>query len=244
MARRYDQTVGLPFFRTHRRAFEMLVRRYGIRFQIVADLGCGTGLFACYLSRCWGARVIGVDRAAEMLRVARRNCPDPNVVFLRQDIRHLCLPCPVDLVTCNFDTVNHLIGEGDLAQLFRRVSAHLRPGGHFFFDAVTPASPWPLGFTQRRHFLLGPCEITQTIRWLPSVRLLSVVVVHRWGWPRRSVVELHRERAYSPVELGSWLMDAGLHIRAVHDAHTLTVPSAWPVRTIVIAQKPRRPLQT
>ncbi len=49
----YDCTVGVPFFLRVRNAFEKLVRRYGIRFCSAAHIGCGTGLFACYLNLCW-----------------------------------------------------------------------------------------------------------------------------------------------------------------------------------------------
>ena len=71
----YDCTVGMEFFLRVRQAFSKLVPRYGIRFCSAADIGCGTGLFACYLNQCWGVPVYGVDRSLEMLRQARRNCP-------------------------------------------------------------------------------------------------------------------------------------------------------------------------
>src|SRR5580765_3146634 len=112
LARSYDVALGLNSFASTRQAFEELVRRYGIRFCSAADVGCGTGLFARYLSRCWKARVLGVDRSPEMLIEARRNCRDDGVRFLTQDIRCLALPEPVDLVTANFDVVNHLVGGG------------------------------------------------------------------------------------------------------------------------------------
>src|SRR3972149_4048139 len=105
LARAYDAALGITNYLGTRRAFEYLVRHYGIRFSSAADIGCGTGLFACYLSGCWGVPVFGVDRSAEMLAVAACNCPNPNVLFMRQDIRCLRLPCPVDLITANFDTM-------------------------------------------------------------------------------------------------------------------------------------------
>ena len=50
----------------------------------------------------------------EMLAVATRNCASSNVCLLQQDIRCLRLPYPVDLITANFDTMNHLLTEPDL----------------------------------------------------------------------------------------------------------------------------------
>jgi predicted TPR repeat methyltransferase len=50
LAAMYDATLGVPFFVGARKAFEELVRRYGINFRSAADIGCGTGLFARYLN--------------------------------------------------------------------------------------------------------------------------------------------------------------------------------------------------
>src|SRR5262245_16112127 len=83
----YDATLGIPNFIGTRAAFERLVKRYDIVFHSAADVGCGSGLFACYLNQCWGVPVFAVDRSWEMLAVARCNCPGSNVSFLLQDIR-------------------------------------------------------------------------------------------------------------------------------------------------------------
>jgi predicted TPR repeat methyltransferase len=61
LAARYDRTLGIPAFFLTRRAFEALVRRYGLRFCSAADLGCGTGLFACYVSQCWNVPVFAME---------------------------------------------------------------------------------------------------------------------------------------------------------------------------------------
>src|SRR5262249_3066230 len=143
LAKAYDETIGLPAFHSTRRAFETLARRYGLRFRSAADVGCGTGLFARYLSDCWGAPAWAVDISPEMLRMAEGNCLGANVRLLRQDIRCLRLPEPVDLVTSNFDALNHLTEEGDLRVAFQRIAGNLRPGGHLYFDLVTPS--YPLG---------------------------------------------------------------------------------------------------
>ena len=102
LASAYDIALGIPNFIGTRAAFERLVRRYDILSHSAADVGCGTGLFACYLNQCWGVPVFAVDRSPEMLDVARCNCTSPNVSFLLQDIRCLRLPCSVDLITANF----------------------------------------------------------------------------------------------------------------------------------------------
>jgi SAM-dependent methyltransferase len=234
----YDGMVGVEFFRRVRRAFETLARRYDLRFGCAADIGCGTGLFACYLNHCWGVTVYGVDRSPEMLRVAECRCGGPGVRFLRQDIRELCLPEPVDLVTANFDTMNHLITVGDLRLAFRRVADNLRTGGHFYFDIITPCRPLGGLRTYRRALCTAGQSMEQRVRWEPTRRLIQILVVHRrhtsGGCP---VIERHTERAYSPGDVGESLLDAGFVIRGVHDEATLRFPPSCPPRLIVLARR-------
>jgi hypothetical protein len=41
----------------------------------------------------------------------------------------------VDLVTCEFDAINHIPAKADLKKIAGRVAAALKAGGHFYFDA-------------------------------------------------------------------------------------------------------------
>jgi|ERR687892_784015 SAM-dependent methyltransferase len=233
----YDSALGISNFMGTRAAFEALVRRYGIRFHSAADIGCGTGLFACYLRRCWHVPVFGVDRSPEMLRIAIRRSRDSNVCFLPQDIRCLHLPCQVDLITANFDTMNHLLTGLDLKLAFRRIWENLKPAGHFIFDLITPWQPLAGGRTYVRCLCTGNGEAMQRIRWNPQQKTLSIVVVMSSSSCQVSTLEAHRERAYSPQEVGPWLMDAGFVIRGMHDAVTLRMATGRPQRIIVIARK-------
>ena len=235
LAPAYDTALGVSSFRGTRAAFETLVRRYGIQFGSAADVGCGTGLFACYLSQCWGVPVVGVDRSPDMLQVALRNCCDPNVNFLRQDIRCLDLPCQVDLITANFDTLNHLLNPSDFVLALRRISANLRQGGHFMFDLITPCQPLGGALTQVRKLASRSRRVTQRIDWKPRQRMLTINVTLDSPRSLVSIAELHCERAYSPSDVGRWLLDMGFLIRGVHDATTLHIASDCPPRVIIVA---------
>jgi SAM-dependent methyltransferase len=233
----YDAALGRESFADARRAFEVLARGHRIRFRTAADAGCGTGLFACYLNRCWGARVFGVDRSRSMLDVARRNCRNARVCFLEQDIRCLRLPEPVDLVTANFDVVNHLVDPSDLRQMLRSVGSVLRPGGHFVFDAITNCAPLGGARVFQKHTRLARRRIVQTIRWDPARRLLKGTVVHFLIERPLPVVETYLERGYAPEELGSALRAAGLVTRGVHDAVTLEPAAQCVPRLRIVAAK-------
>ncbi len=75
------------------REFELAVLRSLVpRDWTVADLGCGTGAFTAELARS-GARVVGVDQSAAMLKVARRATRDlPNVELHQASLEAVPLP--------------------------------------------------------------------------------------------------------------------------------------------------------
>jgi SAM-dependent methyltransferase len=232
----YDESIGIPFFMGNCLAFERLVREYGIVFRSAADLGCGTGLFASYLGRRWGATVIGVDRSPAMLLRASRRCAGANIRLLCQDIRCLRLPCRVDLVTANFDTLNHLLSERQLCLALRGIADNLRPGGHFVFDFVTPCQQFRSS-RRRLRSRLTRRGIEQSIHWHPASGMLSIAVIVDSARGEPPIMELHRERAYAPAQMTHCLLDAGFVIRGVHDAQTLRPATRCSPRLIVVAQK-------
>jgi SAM-dependent methyltransferase len=233
----YDSAMGKDIFSVIRNIFERLMHKHRIRFSSAADLGCGTGLFARYLNSRWNAPIFGVDLSPAMLRIARENCRDSEVKLLHQDIRQLCLPNQVDLITANFDTVNHLVGDDDLPKLFRSVYKNLNPGGHFIFDIITPCNP-PQGTRIYRGRPSSSFKhVIQEVRWSPKRHMLFSQVTFRSKENTLPKVEWHCERAYWPQHVASWLMDAGFILRDVLDAKTLLKATFCPTRMIVVAQK-------
>jgi SAM-dependent methyltransferase len=228
--------MGAESFERTRRAFSRLVRRHDIQFRTVADLGCGTGMFARYLARCWGARVFAVDRSAAMLRCACQRAAGEAVEYLWQDLRCLRLPQCVDLATANFDTLNHLTKAHDLQRVLARVAASLEPDGFFLFDIVTPCAPLGGRRWFARTFAAPSAHVAQTIAWDPREHLIRIQVVIDEGGPS-AAVEHHCERAWKPSSVARWLMDAGFVIRGVYDAATLQPADVCPPRIIVVAQR-------
>jgi ArsR family transcriptional regulator len=92
----------------------------------IADLGCGTGSFTLELARS-GARIIGVDQSAAMLKVARRSMKElDNVELRRASLEALPIPdqrCDVALLVLVLSYVARV--EPVLREAFRI----LIPGG-------------------------------------------------------------------------------------------------------------------
>jgi SAM-dependent methyltransferase len=236
LAASYDDTLGLPHLRVFVPRFEWLARHGRIRFHHAADLGCGTGLVASYLCRRWHVPVVAVDRSDAMLRRAAQRLARLPALLLRQDLRRLRLPHPVDLATIMFDTINHLLSGRDVASVFARIARHLVPGGHVLFDALTPALPRLAPRVERRFPRRGG-DVVQRITWDPAHRVLrGLVVERRRGCPL--VVERHVERPYVIADLLRWLRRAGLRPRAVLDATTLARATPRSPRVLVLAVKP------
>jgi SAM-dependent methyltransferase len=237
LAPNYDGALGERFFERTRAAFQRLQREYGFTFRSAADVGCGTGLFARHLAREWRVPVFAVDRSPAMLAVARRNCRGESVWVLQQDLRCLCLPRPVDLITANYDVLNHLVEPGEVRRALRRIRDHLTPGGHFYADLITPCLGLPAG--RRVSWLRATPrgEVRQVLLWDSRRRLLGIEVISRQAFEGCVRIERHLERTYELAEIAGWLAEAGLTLRGVHDEATVEFADACAPRLLLLAER-------
>jgi ubiquinone/menaquinone biosynthesis C-methylase UbiE len=102
---------------------------------IVGDLGCGTGQLAAALAP-FVARVVAVDRSAEMLQAARRRLRDrPNVEVRRGDLEAL----PIDDATLDAATLVLVLHHApDPAAILADAARVLRPGGRLLVADMLP----------------------------------------------------------------------------------------------------------
>jgi SAM-dependent methyltransferase len=135
LAAYYDQ-----LFTSHPASYRRARRELGILRGVksACDLACGTGTTAVDMARR-GIKVYAVDLSSAMCRVTREKADKAGVrvTVLRGDMRSFRLPETVDLVACEFDAINHVPHQRDLAAVVKAVARVLRPGGWFYFDANT-----------------------------------------------------------------------------------------------------------
>ena len=115
-----------------------LAEAAGLPGTRVLDVACGTGRSLEPLVAC-GWPAMGVDASAGMLAQARERL-GPEVPLLEADMRELPRLGGFDLVCALGDSINHLLGEGQLADAFAGFRRNLAPGGVVLFDVATLAT--------------------------------------------------------------------------------------------------------
>lgn len=123
------------------REFELAVLRGLVSPDwTIADLGCGTGAFTAELARS-GARVIGVDRSAAMLRLARRATRgQANVELHQASLEALPIPdraCDAALLLLVLSYV------ADVEPVLREARRVLAPGGRLLVVDAYPHDDEP-----------------------------------------------------------------------------------------------------
>lgn len=103
-------------------------------FNSILDLGCGTGNFLKKLEKRFN-RTVGIDISKDMIEIAKQNCPTTK--FLVASVTDFNLEEEFDLITCNFDMINHLNSIFDWETCFNLVFKHLKSDGVFLFDINT-----------------------------------------------------------------------------------------------------------
>lgn len=186
---------------------------------LILDLACGTGTIAVALAER-GYRVVGVDRSEEMLAVAdekaRRARVD--VTWTLQDLRSFELPEPVDAAVCLFDSLNYLIGEGDLERALKRAAASLKPGAPMLFDLHTDSRLREYGestftVTDDDVAYIWESEYDEELA-LCTMEVTLFVQGDDGRYTRYD--EVHQERAFTREEVAAALDQAGLELLGVY----------------------------
>jgi SAM-dependent methyltransferase len=105
----------------------------------VLDLGCGTGVLACYLA-ARNLNVTGVDPAEAMLRVARSRFDGDKVRWVKSDGQSLRLPQRFNFICMTGHAFQGLLTDDDAVALLRTAAHHLNTEGRLVFETRNPAA--------------------------------------------------------------------------------------------------------
>ena len=115
-----------------------LLAEEGIKDGILLDLGCGTGSVTELLAKS-GFDMIGIDNSEEMLDIAmeKRYESGLDILYLLQDMREFELYGTVKGVVSICDSMNYILDDEDLLDVFKLVHNYLDNDGIFVFDMNT-----------------------------------------------------------------------------------------------------------
>jgi SAM-dependent methyltransferase len=224
-------------------------RKFGKPGTLV-ELGCGTGNLTIPLAQS-GIAVTGIDISPEMLAIAREKwerCRQTealpaggSVLFLEQDMREFQLPYRADAVISCCDSLNYILEEEQIRQIFHRVYDSLAEGGLFVFDLLTPyqyqtyADEQPFVYEEENLAYHWFCDWNEERREIEHS--LTLFVRSEGADCYRRFEETHIQRAYERQWVEEELRRTGFkHVESYGD-FTWEPPGGQTERMFFAAQK-------
>jgi SAM-dependent methyltransferase len=211
-----------------------LFRQNGICEGLVADLGCGSGIWARELADA-GYQVIGVDISPAMVALARQRVPE--VEFHVGSFVSFRMPA-CRAVTALGEAFNYLFDPNNTLRALRRVCKGifnaLTSKGVLIFDVAEPGRC--RGFTQR--FTEGE-GWTCLVEYHPNVSKQQltrhIVSFRKVGDAYRRHEETHTQQLYSGMKIAEMLRDIGFRVRLMRSYGDYPLPE----RVVgIVARKP------
>lgn len=209
---------------------DTLLPRYGRHPHTALDLACGTGNAVIALA-AHGLEVIGLDRSAAMLTIARAKAARAGVRcdFVRADLRAFAFRRPFDLIVCAYDSLNYLTEPRELRTAFRQIHAALAPQGLLICD-LTTVRAYADEPVEPQIFDLDEIAYSWQTAWDPAGQLATTIlsVTTRAGKRTEMLREEHQQRPYSRDEVEATLHVVGLRSLGAFAAHSFLLPTLDP----------------
>lgn len=218
-----------------------LLEEYGILEGLLLELGCGTGSMTELLSQK-GYDMIGVDNSEDMLEIAMDKRVDSghDILYLLQDMREFELYGTVRAVISICDSMNYILEEEDLLQVFRLVNNYLDPGGYFIFDLNTIYKYEQIGESTIAENLEEASFIWDNFydaKTQINEYELAIFIPEGEEGLYRKYEEFHEQRGYDPEVIRHLLEEAGMRFVTAYDAFTRNPVRPDSERIYVIARE-------
>lgn len=218
-----------------------LLMEQGVTDGLVLELGCGTGSMTELLAGR-GYDMIGVDNSADMLEIAmdKRTESGHDILYLLQDMREFELYGTVKAVISICDSMNYILEEEDLLEVFCLVNNYLDPGGCFIFDLNTI---WK--YQQIGESTIAENREEASFIWdnyydpdsCVNEYELAIFIPEGGDGLYRKYEEVHEQRGYSLAVVRRLLARAGMEFVAAYDAFTRDPVREDSERIYVIARE-------
>ncbi|MEG1742031.1 MAG: class I SAM-dependent methyltransferase [Acetivibrio sp.] len=225
-----------------------LLEEQGVKKGLIADLGCGTGAITEYLCQK-GYDMIGIDNAEEMLEIARDKALEKNldILYLEQNMEEMELFGTVSAFVSICDSINYIIEEKELLQVFRRVNNYLDAGGIFVFDMNTMYKYKKIlaqnTFAENRE----NCSFIWDNYYYEEEQIneYDLTIYIKEGEQEEEnrfqrFDEVHYQRAYTLRKMRELIEKAGMEFVATYDALTKEEPREESERIYIIAREKKQ----
>lgn len=224
-----------------------LLKEYKIKEGTVLDLGCGTGTITELLAD-QGFDMIGLDYSEDMLSIAmdKKEKSGHDILYLMQDMRELELYGSVRAVVSICDSLNYILEEDELEEVFRRVNKYLDPDGVFIFDFKTDYFYREILGNQTIADTQEACSYIWDNYYYEEERIneyeLSIFIEDKelsqtHGEVFRRFKETHLQRGYFLDEIKEIVEKSGLRFITAYEAFTKNMPQNNSERIYIIAGK-------
>lgn len=240
-----------------------LLKEEKIEDGLVLDLGCGTGKMTRLLAAA-GYDMIGIDCSEDMLEIAGEHLDNnsfveaeqvcdadeigelskeentADILYLLQDMREFELYGTVRAIISICDSMNYILEEEDLLQVFKLVNNYLDPKGIFIFDMNT---------RYKYADLLGETTITEnreegSFIWEnyfdeeEDINQYDLTLfIREEGDLYRKYEETHYQRVYDLDTVKNLLEEAGMEFVTAYDAFTKNPVREDSERIYIIARE-------
>ncbi len=250
----YDEFMDETPYEDWSNRIDELIQKYGVSQKernaqdvldseknLVVDLGCGTGTLTELLYQK-GYDMIGVDNSESMLGIAMTKKAEngSEILYLLQDMRELELYSTVGTIVSVCDSINYILEEEELLEVFSLVNNYLYPGGIFIFDFNTD---------YKYREVIGDSTIAEnredcSFIWEnfydeeECINQYDVTVfVQEEQELFRRFTETHLQKGYTVEQILGLLEQAGMCLIEVKDADTEGEVRAESERVLVIAKE-------
>ena len=238
----YDTFMDNIPYEEWEKYLKSLLYEYGVREGLVLELGCGTGNMTEILAQS-GYDMIGVDNAEEMLEIAieKRMKSGLDILYLQQDMREFELYGTVKAIVSVCDSVNYILEEEELEEVFRLVNNYLDPGGVFIFDFNTVYKYREILGDQTIAENREECSFIWDNYYYEEERIneyeLSLFIREGDSELYRKYQETHFQKAYDLETMKRLITQSGLEYITAYDAFTKEAPTRVSERLYVIARE-------
>ena len=241
-ARFYNKFTSNVDYPARARYFDAVIQKYNPGAELLLDLACGTGTLSFEMEP-FGYDIVAVDNSYEMLSVAmeKRAELESEVLFLCQEMSELDLFGTIDATVCALDSINHIIDEDEVKDVFRKVSLFSNRGAVFVFDVNT--------VYKHREVLGNNCFVYENgntfCAWQNNLDKDGVTVdisldffdkTENDGLYCRYSTDFS-EKAYEIDDLKAWLSEVGFTVKAVFDEDSFLPLRRDSQREIIVAIK-------